>query len=157
MSDAAGPAFALRAPSTRKSLSAVSSSRKPNSTHRKRAKSLASANPEELTPRSLRRRSLVSSTSFIESQDGSIRVEKAPKKSILKQSNAANITGPLHGYTTSQLEFQQRQGSEEPTQNLTRLSNFNGDRRVSFAPNAHVRYVYVAAIVTQAHHSLRTG
>ncbi|CAG7847425.1 SubName: Full=Uncharacterized protein {ECO:0000313/EMBL:CCA68185.1} [Serendipita indica DSM 11827] len=123
MSDAAAPLPASRAQSTRKSLSAVSSSRKASTSHRKRAKSLASANPEELTPRSLRRRSLV------------------PKKSILKQSNAANITAPLYGYTTSQLDFQQRQGSEEPTQNLTRLSNFNGDRRVSFAPNAHVRLI----------------
>lgn len=31
--------------------------------------------------------------------------------------------------------------------NFTRVSGFNQDRRVSFAPNAHVRYVHVAPLL----------
>ncbi|KAG8834159.1 hypothetical protein FRC17_009419 [Serendipita sp. 399] len=119
MSDSAQPALAARSPSSRKSLSVVTSSRKSHAAHRKRAKSMASTNPDELTPRSRRRRSLV------------------PKKSILKGSNAANTAGTA----SSQLDLQAHNPLEDITANFTKTSIFNPERRVSFAPNAHVRLI----------------
>ncbi|PVG03274.1 hypothetical protein CPB86DRAFT_779615 [Serendipita vermifera] len=122
MSDAPANALAARSPSSRKSLSAVSTTHKPNLTHRKRAKSIASANPEDLTPRSKRRRSLV------------------PKKSILKQSNFGNAPPTLQELTMPQSDYRPPQ-LDEMTFNFTRTSAFNPERRVSFAPNAHVRLI----------------
>ncbi|KAG8806398.1 hypothetical protein FRC19_007273 [Serendipita sp. 401] len=130
MSDSAHPTLAARSPSSRKSLSVVSTSRKSHASHRKRAKSMASTNPDELTPRSRRRRSLV------------------PKKSILKGSNAANAAGT----TSSQLDLQIHNPLEDITANFTKSSIFNPERRVSFAPNAHVRYVHVVVVGRFADH-----
>ncbi|KAG8764869.1 hypothetical protein FRC16_008243, partial [Serendipita sp. 398] len=125
MSDSAHPTLAARSPSSRKSLSVVSTSRKSHASHRKRAKSMASTNPDELTPRSRRRRSLLNDAFQV------------PKKSILKGSNAANAAGT----TSSQLDLQIHNPLEDITANFTKSSIFNPERRVSFAPNAHVRLI----------------
>ncbi|KIM34159.1 hypothetical protein M408DRAFT_60505, partial [Serendipita vermifera MAFF 305830] len=124
LSTMSSPSTAHRAGPSRKSLSAVVSTSKHHAAHRKRAKSMASSNPEELTPRSKRRRSLV------------------PKKSILKQSNAGASLSTINPLASSQIEqSRSQQPLEDITLNFTRVSGFNQDRRVSFAPNAHVRLI----------------
>ena len=61
-----------------------------------------------------------------------------PKRSILKQSNFAGEDGSTNNTT---LHVAPHGATDEFTFNMTRASSAGLDRRVSFAPNAHVRYV----------------
>lgn len=59
-----------------------------------------------------------------------------PKRSILKQSN---LTGEDGSTNNTALHMASHGVPDEFTLNMTRASSAGLDRRVSFAPNAHVR------------------